>query len=104
MYFKKAVDLKPDLSDSWVNLGVLYSKNQLPKLARNAYKKARKLDGESTVALINMAGLYESLGGRAAARELQAFASVNRAANPYFHLRGPVNTVRQATWSMPTWL
>jgi len=85
LYFKKAVDMKPDLSDSWVNLGVLYSKNQLPQLAWNAYEKARKLDGENTMALINMAGLYASLGDRTAAQELQAFANVNRAANPYFH-------------------
>jgi tetratricopeptide (TPR) repeat protein len=85
VYFRKALASKPKLSYIWVNLGVLYSKSDKPQLAWAAYERAHKVGDKHSMAIVNMAALYRSLGDDKTAVELQSIAKAKRQSNPYYY-------------------
>ena len=85
LYLKKAIFLDPDVSGPWVNLGVLYSRHDLPDYALAAYKMGLDLDPDNRSALTNIAYLYRSLGNNRAANRYSRRIRAYQKRNPYFH-------------------
>ncbi len=84
-YLKKAILLDPEIAGPWVNLGVLYSRNDLPDYARAAYRRGLDLDSDNRSAMTNMAALYRSLGKTKAANHYSRRIQAYQKRNPYFH-------------------
>ena len=84
-YLKKAIFIDPDIPGPWVNLGVLYSRNDLPDYAFAAYKMGLDLDPNNRSALTNIASLYRSLGKTGAANRYSRRIRAYQRRNPYFH-------------------
>ena len=84
-YLKKSISLDADVAGPWVNLGVLYSRHDLPDLALAAYRRGLEIDPDNRSALTNLAHLYRSLGNTRTAdwysRKIRAYQK----RNPYFH-------------------
>jgi Flp pilus assembly protein TadD len=84
-YLKKAILLDPTVPGPWVNLGVFYSKQELPDYAMAAYETGLDLDPKNRSALTNIAALHRSLGNEAAANRYSRRIRAYQKRNPYFH-------------------
>lgn len=84
-YLKKAILLDPDVAGPWVNLGVFYSRQDMPRYAFAAYKRGLDLDPENRSGLTNMAHLYRSQGKDAIADRYSRKVRHYQRRNPYYH-------------------
>ena len=85
LYLKKSISLDSKNAIPWINLGVLYSRRDMPDFAIAAYKRALKIDSKNRSALSNLAHLYQSLGNtKMADRYLKKIKRYQKK-NPYFH-------------------
>tara|TARA_R110001599_G_scaffold353885_1_gene602456 strand:- start:29253 stop:30458 length:1206 start_codon:yes stop_codon:yes gene_type:complete len=84
-YLVRALQMSPDMSLLWVNLGALYRTNDQHRDAEQSYLQALVLDFREHSAMTNLAVLY-GLEGR---EEEQDYwlekLDVHREANPYYH-------------------
>ncbi|WIO74182.1 tetratricopeptide repeat protein [Porticoccaceae bacterium LTM1] len=84
-YLKKALQLDPKSSSIWVNLGALYSRNQLYKQSEAAYLYALEEDSRNYTAHSNLASLYEHWHDFVNAEYHQKRIRYYREINPYYH-------------------
>ncbi len=84
-YLKKAILLEPYVPGPWVNLGVIYSRHDLPDYALAAYQMGLDLDYDNRSALTNTAALYRSLGKTGLANRYARTIRHYQKRNPYFH-------------------
>ncbi|AWB65182.1 hypothetical protein C2869_01405 [Saccharobesus litoralis] len=84
-YLKQAIELHPDDSPTWSNLGLLYKRRQLIALAEKAYNKALELDPNNLTPLDNLAVLYKQQGKLALSKSIQDKLKTKRANNPFYH-------------------
>ena len=85
-YLAKAISATPTLPDFWVNLGVLYSRNDLHTHAERAYLKALALKPGHRSALSNLASLHGYLGNSELAAQYHRRVRFYQNKNPYYHL------------------
>ena len=71
-------------SPTWINLGILYSRNDFPNYAEAAYLKALDHGGTSLVAMNNLAALYDREGHSELAAYYQDLIESHRMQNPYY--------------------
>ncbi|WP_088330556.1 tetratricopeptide repeat protein [Lacimicrobium sp. SS2-24] len=83
-YLRAAALTSPQLSETWVNLGVLYRLNGMLDRAEQAYQQAIALNGSQT-AEENLAHLYNLTGRHQMAESILARIERKRLANPYYH-------------------
>lgn len=84
-YLKKAILLSPDIAGPWINLGVLYSRHDMPDFALAAYQRGLDIDPDNRSGLTNTAHLYRSLGKIAAADRYARRIRRYQQRNPYYH-------------------
>lgn len=78
--------LKEDMSfaPAWINLGILYGRNDYPNYAEAAYLEALDHGDSSLVAMNNLAALYTRQGHSELAAYYQGLIETHRMQNPYY--------------------
>jgi len=82
--FRESLDEDKSFSPAWVNLGILYARNNFPRYAETAYLKSLDVDASNLVAMNNLAGLYEQEGRGELAAQYQRKIESHRMQNPYY--------------------
>ncbi|MBZ5590446.1 MAG: tetratricopeptide repeat protein [Acidobacteriia bacterium] len=84
-HFRRAiVDSGQKFSPPWTNLGTLYLRNGHPAHAEAAFLEALKVNGSDSVAMSNLARLYERLGDRERAAAYKKRVYHDHWHNPYY--------------------
>ncbi len=83
-YLVKAVDTDPALPDPWVNLGVVYGRNEQLSEAELVYQTALQIDGSEYSAMNNLYEVYLVQENLEAAEELRVKVEKYREKNPYY--------------------
>ena len=84
-YLKKGIATDPEIAGLWVNLGVLYSRNEHLDLAIGAYQQALTLQPSNKSALVNMASVMHRQGRTDEAAYYSGRVDYYRSRNPYYH-------------------
>ena len=61
-FYEKALDIKPDYIDAWMNLGSIFKKQGKLEKAIGAYKKVLELKPDCATAYNNMANAFQDRG------------------------------------------
>jgi tetratricopeptide (TPR) repeat protein len=85
-YMKKAIDTDPRMTDSWINLGVVFGRNDQLDSAQLVLERALQIDSTQYSAMSNLYEVYLERGNLEAAQNLQAKVERYRRANPYYLL------------------
>lgn len=80
----KALQIAPDTSYIWSNLGVVYSRNGQPEDAKQAYRTALKINPSENVALNNLYAIYVEEGDLVSADRFGSKVERHRQKNPYY--------------------
>lgn len=86
-YLGRAINVEPTLTDPWVNMGVVFGRNEQLEDAVTVYSQALAIDGSSHSALSNLYEVYLEQDDLESAEMLQAKVDRYRQNNPY-HLLG----------------
>ena len=86
-YMAAALDIEPDVSYFWSNLGAVYRRSGRLEAAELAYRLALQHDPSDLVAVSNAARLYDQMGERETAQALHERAEYFRKINPYYRYR-----------------
>lgn len=84
-YLKKSVETDFDIPDVWVNLGVLYSWNDQPEMAAQAYQQALSIQPSNRSALVNLTTTLKALGRVEEAQYYSGRVDYYRNRHPYYH-------------------
>ncbi|WP_444888078.1 tetratricopeptide repeat protein [Microbulbifer sp. JMSA008] len=84
LYLRKALELRPQRSDLWANLGAMYSHYGFLTEAQHSYQQALHLESSNLVAISNLERLYRYNGQQALADEYAKRARYHRERNPYY--------------------
>ena len=85
-WLRKAVEIDPELSGAWVNLGVGLRRAGEAAKAEAAYRKALEVNPEAAAAYTNLASLLRVRGRDAEAGELLALAARADGRNPFSYM------------------
>lgn len=86
-YMRKAIEADSEVTDSWVNLGVIYGRNDQLDDALTVFQQALRIDPGDHSALSNLYEVYIEQGNFEAAAELEPRVERYRRNNPYYLLR-----------------
>ncbi|MCH8895991.1 MAG: tetratricopeptide repeat protein [Proteobacteria bacterium] len=86
-YLVKAIELDPQASYLWANLGSLYRRTGNREAAELSYQTALSEKRGDLIAISNLARLYSNDGKMDLARKLDKRAEYFRSRNPYFRYR-----------------
>lgn len=84
-YLKKAIETDHAIAGIWVNLGVLYSRHGYYAMAEKAYRMALTVEPSNKSALVNLAGVLETLGRNEESNDYLKKVTYYRDHNPYYH-------------------
>jgi tetratricopeptide (TPR) repeat protein len=84
-YLKKGIATNPDIAGLWVNLGVLYSRQEHYDTAVQAYQQALSIQASNKSALVNLAAALGKLGREEEAAEYLGKVRYYRDRHPYYH-------------------
>ncbi len=84
-YIREAIQVAPEYSSSWSNLGILYKLNGNPLLANRVYRHAIALDSNNLTALTNLLLLLEEQGDVEEVKAINIKLTRKRSKNPYYH-------------------
>ena len=84
LHFRRGLEVDPRFGPLWTNLGALYSMAGAPDYAEASYFQALKGSGSDTVALSNLARLYDRQGKASLAASYRNKVTRHRARNPYY--------------------
>lgn len=82
---REAARTQRDIADVWVNLGVLYSREEQSDYAEAAYLRALEVDPGQSSAMVNLVSIYSARGETALADEYEQRIRRYREINPYYH-------------------
>jgi tetratricopeptide (TPR) repeat protein len=85
-FMAKAIEVAPNVTDSWVNMGVVLGRNEQLDDAITVFKRAMQIDPYQYSAMSNLYEVYVEQGNLEAASELQARVEKYRRNNPYYLL------------------
>jgi Flp pilus assembly protein TadD len=83
-YLSRAINLESRLTDPWVNLGVVYSRNDQLDAAELAYQTALQIDSSDSSAMSNLYEVYLVQENMNAAADLEKKVERYREKNPYY--------------------
>jgi len=86
-YLSKAIETEPHMSDPWVNMGVVFGRNEQLEDAKFAFKRALQIDGSASSAMSNLYEVYVAQEDYEAALNLQKKVERYRRDNPYYLLK-----------------
>ncbi|WP_444932250.1 transglutaminase domain-containing protein [Microbulbifer sp. SSSA002] len=84
LYLRKALQLRPQRSDIWSNLGAVYSRFNHLYAAEQSYLKALQIERDNLVAISNLERLYRVSGREELADWYAERVRFHRARNPYY--------------------
>jgi len=85
--FRAATEQDAGFSPAWTNLGTLYLRHGHRRHAEAAYLRALRVDGSDSVAMSNLARLYEQRGDHARAADYRQRVTHHRRQNPYYRFQ-----------------
>lgn len=85
-FMAKAIEVAPLVTDSWVNMGVVFGRNEQLDDAITVFKRALEIDPYQYSAMSNLYEVYLEQGNLEAASALQAKVEKYRKNNPYYLL------------------
>ena len=85
-YFHKAIDEQPELTDTWVNVGVAFGRNGQLNEAETAFQTALQIDQSEYAAMSNLYEVYIAQNELEAAAQLEKKVEKHRRGNPYYLL------------------
>jgi tetratricopeptide (TPR) repeat protein len=85
-YQVKAIQTNPELTDSWVNMSVVFGRNDQLDDAETVLNRALQIDDSQASAMNNLYEVYVEQGNLEAAGTLQARVDRYRRNNPYYLL------------------
>jgi tetratricopeptide (TPR) repeat protein len=86
-YMAKAIDTKPQLADSWINMGVVFGRSDQLDDAETVFQRALEIDNSEFSAMSNLYEVYRAQGDLAAAENLRDKVENYRWRNPYYLLK-----------------
>ncbi|MGA9575258.1 MAG: tetratricopeptide repeat protein [Lysobacterales bacterium] len=86
-YMRRAIDADPRATDPWVNLGVIYGRNDQLDDAAFAFGQALNIDSSEHSAMSNLYEVYIEQGKTELAEELASRVERYRRNNPYYLLK-----------------
>ena len=95
-YLSKAIETEPQITDPWVNLGVLFGRNEQLNDAELALQRALEIDTTEYAAMSNLYEVYLAQEDLEAAQGLQAKVDKYRNSNPYYLLKLSDEALEQA--------
>lgn len=84
-YLKKSIETYDTIPGVWVNLGVLYSWNDEPEMAMQAYQQALSIQPSNRSALVNLTTTLTGLGRFEEAQYYSDRVDYYRNRHPYYH-------------------
>jgi tetratricopeptide (TPR) repeat protein len=101
-YITMAIETEPMLVDSWVNLGVVFGRNDQLDDAKTVLETALDINGSQFSAMSNLYEVYLEQGDFEAAQNLQVKVEKYRLNNPYYllHLSDQALELNQLDESM----
>ena len=97
-YMVKAIDEAPRVTGPWVNLGVIYGRNEQLDEAKLAHRTALKINANEYAAMSNLYEVYLAQEDFAAAEEIQRKVERYRQRNPYYLLQLSDEALEQANF------
>ena len=96
-YMVEAIATDPQMTDSLVNMGVVFGRNEQLDDSVVVFKRALQIDSYQYSAMSNLYEVYLEQGNWAAAQNLQAKVEKYRRANPYYlmHLSNEALALQQ---------
>jgi len=94
-YMLRAIETDPAVTDPWVNLGVVYGRNDQLEDAAFAFNRALQIDPNEFSAMSNLYEVYVEQGNFKAAAELEPRVERYRRKNPYYLLRLSVEALER---------
>lgn len=85
-YMKAAIKAEPEMTDSWVNMGVVLGRNEQLNDAVRVLQTVLQIDPNQYSAMNNLYEIYVEKGDLLAAKSLQSRVDRYRRANPYYLL------------------
>ena len=95
-YLSSAIDTEPLITDPWVNLGVVFGRNDQLDDAAMALERALEIDISEHAAMSNLYEVYLAQEDLEAAEVLQAKVEKYRNSNPYYLLKLSDEALAQA--------
>jgi tetratricopeptide (TPR) repeat protein len=86
-YMRKAIEADPGVTDPWVNLGVVYGRNEQLDDAAFAFNRALDIDPSEQSAMSNLYEVYIEQGKPELAEEIALRVERYRRTNPYYLLK-----------------
>lgn len=86
-YMRKAIDTEPLMTDPWVNMGVVFGRNDQLVEAETVFLRALNIDASEFSAMSNLYEVYIAQENLVAASALQAKVEKYRWSNPYYLLK-----------------
>jgi tetratricopeptide (TPR) repeat protein len=86
-YMRKAIEADPSATDPWVNLGVIYGRNNQLDDAALAFNQALQIDSGEHSAMSNLYEVYIEQDNFESAREIESRVERYRLNNPYYLLK-----------------
>lgn len=83
LHLRRGLQSDASFAPLWINLGALYQRANAPLFAEASYLEALRVDRADTVAISNLARLYQRLGDTERAAHYRELAARHRANNPY---------------------
>lgn len=101
-YMKAAIAIDPNMTDSWVNMGVVLGRNEQLNDTVKVLQRALQIDPNQYSAMNNLYEIYIEQGDMLAAESLQTRVDRYRRANPYYllHLSDEAVELKQFQESM----
>jgi len=97
-YMRSAIETDSMVTDPWVNLGVIYGRNDQLEDAIFAYNQALQIDPNEHSAMSNLYEVYVEQGDLKSAAELASQVERYRRNNPYYLLKLSAEALEQQNY------
>lgn len=94
-YLVTAIDTEPRLTDPWINLGVVYGRNEQFNEAELVYRTALQIDASEYSAMNNLYEVYLVQDNLDAAEDLRIKVEKYRKNNPYYLMKLSEESLQQ---------
>jgi len=97
-YLVKAIDTEPVLPDPWINLGVVFGRNEQLNEAELVYQTALQIDDSEYSAMNNLYEVYLVQENLEAAEDLRVKVEKYRQKNPYYLMKLSEESLEQGQY------
>jgi len=84
-YFKAAIEIAPNFSPAWANLGILYRMEGFSTLAKKSYRIALEVNPDNYTAMGNLSLLLDDKIDRKEIESIHRTLKIERDKNPYYY-------------------